>query len=349
MATRQNHGSGRRVRVRAAVAAALACVAMFGAGLVSAGEVDQDGSPPISATGADVVDIRNTSGGLTRYTTIPSTSIFSIRGRRGPCSFTAFSPGITYDGQDYAEGQEVSSARWLFIEAKFQHSINPNRPDAASESYGLLSQVGRVFEVYCDTTDHHIDTIIVYATDSMLDPRVRVTNLYNQLQLIQPIIYRNPVVDRWGGLITRYPAWLAIQPAAWAEQVSSADYYRGWTLYLYLRPTALSFHVVFTPNPEQPSPTFNGIVDCVSSTGQATADSVAFPAVPVLPDQAEPGVNGNCMWTPPGPGTVTIQARITYDVVFWANGYTESLADYTWTSPEATFATGELSAVNTNN
>ena len=307
-----------------------------------------DGSPPISATGADVVDIRNTSGGLTRYTTIPSSSIFSIRGRRGPCSFAAFSPGVTYDGQDYAEGQQVSSTRWLFIEAKFQHSINPNRPDAASESYGALSQVRRVFEVYCDTTDHHIDTIIVYSTDSMLDPRVRVTNLYNELQLIQPTVYRNPVVDRWGGLITRYPAWLAIQPAAWVEQVSTADYYRGWTLYIDLRPNALSFHVVFTPNPEQPSPAFNGIVDCVTNPGLVAAGTIAFPAVPVLPDQSEPGDNGDCMWTPPGPGAVTIQARITYDVTFWANGYTESLADYTWTSPEATFATGELSAVNTN-
>jgi hypothetical protein len=316
---------------------------------VLANEGRDDGAPPITATGADVVDIRNTSGGLTRYTSIPGDSIFSKRGRRGPCSFTAFSPGVTYDGQNYAEGQEVNSTRWLFIEAKFQNSINPNRPDASTASYGALSQVGRVFEVYCDTVAHHIDTIIVYSTDLMLDPRVRVTNLYNELQLIQPTVYRNPVVDRWGGLITRYPAWLAIQPAAWAEQVSNADYYRGWTLYLYLRPTALSFQVVFTPKPEQPSPAFNGIVQCVADPGQSIADTVAFPAVPTLPDQSEPGVNGDCLWTPPGPGTVTIQARMTYDVTFWANGYTESLADYTWTSPAATFATGELSAVNTNN
>ncbi|MCE9621454.1 MAG: hypothetical protein K8R99_03805 [Actinomycetia bacterium] len=323
----------------------LACVAPTP---VSAGDDREDDSPPISATGADVVDIRNTSGGLTRYTTIPGSSIFRTR-PRGPCGFTASTAGRTYDGQDYAAGQQVSSTRWLFIEAKFQHSINSDRPDAASESFGALSQVGRVFEVYCDTTDHHIDTIIVYPSDPMLDPRVRVTNLYNQLQLIQPTVYRNPVVDRWGGLITRYPAWLAIQPAAWAEQVSTADYYRGWTLYLYLRPTALSFQVVFTPKPEQPSPEFNGIVECVTDPSEVTADTIAFPAVPVLPDQSEPGVNGNCMWTPPGPGTVTIQARITYDVTFWANGYTEALPDYTWTSEAATFATGELSAVNTNN
>ncbi len=54
------------------------------------------------------------------------------------------------------------------------------------------------------------------------------------------------------------------------------------------------------------------------------------------------------MWTPPGPGSVTIQARITYAVTFWANGYTEAQPDYVWTSPVATFDTGELAAVNTN-
>ena len=318
-------------------------------GVVVADIATDDGDPPISATGADVVDIRNTSGGITRYTTIPNSSIFTTRGRRGPCGFTAFAPGTTYDGQSYLAGQAVTSTRWMFIESKFQGRIDPNRPNQSSESYGPLSQVGRVFEVYCDTTAHHIDTIIVYSTDSMLDPRVRVTNLYNELQLVQPTVYRNPVVDRWGGLVTRYPAWLAIQPAAWDEQASNADYYRGWTVYLYLRPTALSFQVVFTPKPEQPSPAFNGIVACVTNPADVAADAVAFPAVPKLPDQSEPGINGDCMWTPPGPGTVTIQARITYDVTFWANGYTEALPDYTWVSEAATFATGELSAVNTNN
>ncbi|MEQ1873102.1 MAG: hypothetical protein ABL953_05180 [Ilumatobacteraceae bacterium] len=317
-------------------------------GSAFANDEREEGSPPISATGADVVDIRNTSGSLTRYTSIPNSSLFTTRGRRGPCGFTAYSSGTTYDGQDYVAGQQVTSTRWMFIEAKFQGGLNFDRPDGSTDSNGALSQVGRVFEVYCDTVGHHIDTIIVYSTDSMLDPRVRVTNLYNALQLIEPIVYRNPVVDRWGGLITRYPAWLAIQPAAWTDQASNADFYRGWTLYLYLRPISLSFHVVFTPKPEQPSPAFNGIVACVSSPGDATADTIAFPAVPLLPDQSEPGVNGDCMWTPPGPGTVTIQARITYNATFWANGYTEALPDYTWVSPATTFATGELSAVNTN-
>ena len=106
----------------------------------------EDGTPPITATGADVVDIRNTSGGITRYTTIPNSSIFTTRGRRGPCNFVAFAPGTTYDGQGYAEGQQVSSTRWMFIEAKFQGRLDPNQPNGSSESYGPLSKVGRVFE-----------------------------------------------------------------------------------------------------------------------------------------------------------------------------------------------------------
>jgi hypothetical protein len=54
------------------------------------------------------------------------------------------------------------------------------------------------------------------------------------------------------------------------------------------------------------------------------------------------------MWTPPGPGTVTIQATITYHVTLWVNGYTEPQPDYTHTGPTTTYTTGELNAVNTN-
>jgi hypothetical protein len=35
-------------------------------------------------------------------------------------------------------------------------------------------------------------------------------------------------------------------------------------------------------------------------------------------------------------------------VTFWANGYTETLTDYVWTSAPTVFRTGELAAVNTN-
>jgi hypothetical protein len=53
------------------------------------------------------------------------------------------------------------------------------------------------------------------------------------------------------------------------------------------------------------------------------------------------------MWTPPGPGLVTITARVTYTITFWADRYTQPDDDYTWTSLPTTFVTGELTAVNT--
>ena len=53
------------------------------------------------------------------------------------------------------------------------------------------------------------------------------------------------------------------------------------------------------------------------------------------------------MWTPPGPGTVTIQATITYQVTLWVNSYLEPQPSYTLTGPTTTYNTGELTAVNT--
>ena len=80
---------------------------------------------------------------------------------------------------------------------------------------------------------------------------------------------------------------------------------------------------------------------------EAVVGSPAFPAVADLPDLAEPGVGGDCVWTPPGPGTVTIEPRITYSVTFWANGYTETLPDYVWSGVPVMLRTGDLTAVNT--
>src|SRR5687768_7938105 len=116
---------------------------------------------------------------------------------------------------------------------------------------------------------------------------------------------------------------------------------------LFAEPRELDFIVDFTPNPAKPSPAYRGIVGCIPAVA-ADHDGAALPSLPELPDQAEPGPNGPCMWTPPGPGTVTITGRITYTVTFWANGYTQPEDDYVWESEPTTYETGELIAVNTN-
>ena len=303
---------------------------------------------PVLVPGARVVDIRNTSGGISRFTSIPSTSVFSTHGGRNAwCTFTATGAGITSAGQRYVAGQQVRSQRWIFIEGLPEAIGEPN-PSDPGDTRGALADAVRWFTVFCDSVYHVVTVISVSARDPMLDPRTQVTNLYNNLQLERPVVFRNPVVDRWGGLITRYPTWLAVNPSAWRSQPSNAAMWRGWVMYLLARPVALDFVVVFTPDRAKPSTPFSGVVACVVSGSSPVGSRWSLPAMPTLPTQAEPGVNGRCTWTPPGPGSVSVQARITYRVTFWANGYTEALRDYVWTSVAATYRVGELAAVNTN-
>lgn len=151
----------------------------------------------------------------------------------------------------------------------------------------------------------------------------------------------------YGGLVTRYPARLAIGPEAWQLQWSSTRVDRGWELRLSAEPAALEFFVHFTPDVEKPSPASSGVVGCVEPGNGAGRGMAGLPATPHLPDQAEPNHTGPCTWTPPGPGSVTIQARMTYTVTLWTGQYTASLDDYVWTSEPSTFVTGSApTAVN---
>lgn len=305
-------------------------------------------TPPISVPGVRSVDIRNTDGSIERFTTIPTSSVFqTYGGRNAACTFSSPFAGVASDGQHYAANQVVSSRRWIFVEGLPLAVGEPNVTDP-TVNRGPLNSAVRYFTVFCDSLDHSVGFIAVNARDPMLDPRTRVVSLYNGLQLVRPIVFRNPVVDRWGGLVTRYQSWLAITPPAWKAQRSNAATWRGWTLYLLTRPAALAFQVDFTPSTTRPSAAFHGVVACVPMNAAATIGPNSVPTMPSMPAQSPPGVNGPCRWTPPGPGSVTIQARISFHVTFWANGYTQALADYVWTSASTTFRTGELAAVNTN-
>ncbi len=307
----------------------------------------------VTVAGARSVTYYNETGGLRSTTSIPSGSAMkSLGGARSACQFTAQKPGFTSDLQPYVAGQVVSSTRWVFSEdIQIPNYEGPGATGQVIVGAGPLGEAQRLFAVACDTSAHFLQYLWVSAYDPFFDPRPTGRDLVNNLQLVPPTVYQNAVVDVWGGLVTRYPAWLAIQPAAWQAQRSPVRYLRGWTIYLYTQPHTLEFDVDFEPNPEKPSPAFHGVVECVAS-GSADSfapDGNAFPALPQLPEQTEPGVNAPCMWTPPGPGTVTIQARITNTVTLWVSGYTEAMPDYTWVGPVTTFRVGELSAVNTNN
>lgn len=301
---------------------------------------------PVYSGGARTVDMRNTSGGISRYTSIPSNSLFATTGGAGSsCTYIAQHDGYTYDGHPVQQGQLVHSTRWLFEEAPIV-SFGEGIVISPVISSGRIRDAIRTFMVFCDSREHLLQYLVVWPSDPMLNPHSRLDRLYNALQLDVPRVWQNPVVDRWGGLVTRYPAWLAIHASAWRHQQSNPQRWRGWLLYLYTVPLAMDFHVVFTPDPARPSPAFDGYVPCVDRGTAPVGDGNSMPAFPDLPDHAAPGVNWWCMWTPPGPGTVTIQARITYDVLFWANGFTEELPEYQWSSPSAQFAVGELAVVN---
>lgn len=341
--------------VRIGVTFALLSLTLSGR-VFAAGGVDDAQTeipPPVFVAGGRTVETRNSSGGLTRQSSIPGDSAFATfgGGDSATCQFTAEQDGETSDGTPYVAGQVVISTRFVFREVPSSFSPEPSLADNTMHgvSSGPLAEAVRYFAVFCDSRFDLVGAAFpVSVNDPLLDPRPYAADLYNHLQLERPVVYRNPVVDTWGGLVTRFPTWLAVRPSAWRVQKSLPDYYLGWTLLLLTEPSALEFEVHFLPNPDKPSDAFSGVVACVAAPGAATADSVAFPAMPELPEQSPPGVNGACMWTPPGPGSVTIQARITYAVTFWANGYTEPMADYVWTSEPVTFVTGELAVVNTN-
>ena len=139
---------------------ALLCV-LYAAVPADAQGVGNDSSTPIYIPGARAVDVRNTSGYLSRYTTIPSSSLFSTTGGRGQaCSFVAGTAGVASDGQHYSAGQTVYSNRWLFEETTIVTGgetapVNPN------VSKGALRDAVRSFLVFCDSRDHLLSYLLV--------------------------------------------------------------------------------------------------------------------------------------------------------------------------------------------
>jgi hypothetical protein len=312
--------------------------------------------PPVVIAGQRAVTTHNGTGGIERHTRIASTSLFATYTTSAvkTCTFkTSQDDFLLADGSRVPKGTQVTS-HYLFVEGvAVEFNLPAVAPDAPTgpdatglfTSKGPLESATREFTIFCDRITN-AGLITVPVLDPFLNPRVRDDDLRNSLQLEKPVVYTNPVVDTYGGLVTRYPTWLAIEPDAWRTQVSPTLHYRGSTLMLIAEPRELEFLVVFTPNPDKPSPAFRGTVRCIPGVTAASGGG-ALPALPVLPEQTEPGTNSNCMWTPPGPGSVTITAQVTYTITFWADGYTAADDDYVWSSAPTTYTTGELNAVNT--
>ncbi len=315
----------------------------------------EDRPPPAVLEGARTVSVRDANGGIQRLTSIPSDSAFARYGGGAgrTCSFTTDRDDFLLSNGDRVPRGTVVTSTYHFVEGiAVAFDLPPRELPAdiiAVPSNGPLEEGLRTFTVFCDRAFYEINPVTIVQVplvDPLFAVRSQLDRLRNALQLDRPVVFENPVVDAYGGLVTRYPTWLAIEPDAWRTQRGGSIIYRGATLLLIAQPREMDFVVEFTPNPDKPSAPFRGIVSCVPSERAESGDG-ALPAFPELPDQADPGVNGACTWTPPGPGEVTITARITYSITFWANGFTEPEDDYVWTSAPTVYDTGELVAVNT--
>ena len=140
-------------------------------------------------------------------------------------------------------------------------------------------------------------------------------------------------------------------------RASEVEYWRGWKLQLVLRPVSLEFIGEQRPPPNTTPgvdpgvrPPFSVSVPCVGGPTPPLMGVDRFPQRPAsLPDFAEPSVTpAACTWVPEFLGTVSLRARVTYEVTFWMSGYTERLADYVWDSAAVEFPVGGLSVVNVN-
>ena len=339
------------MRVAAALLLAVGAL-VVSAPTVSAGP-DDGGGPPL-IPGARQVHIRNSSGGLGVYTSIPSGSTFRSYGGGSAAECDGVAAGDDPDTLDVVEEQRpIRSTKWIFIEGVVVEIPLPVDLEAFDPTGPALEETVRTFSVYCADTFYSanfLGFVDVAATDPMLDPRTQLTDLYNGLQLEPLSVFDNKVVGEWGGLVVRNPAWLAVNGSAWRTQRSNAQFYRGWELYLITQPVGLEFSIDFVPDRERPTEPFSGVVPCVDADDDfPVGENIEFPQQPSdLADFAEPGSNRACEWTPPGPGEVTITARQTFAVTFWASGAVEPQPDYVWTSEPATFRVGELVAVNVN-
>ena len=265
---------------------------------------------PVFLSGARSVSTRDNSGGIQRSTSIPSASAFSVYagGKAATCSFVADRDDFELSNGTRVASGTVITSNYLFVEGITVPVSLPLLTSATSvASQGPLENATRTFTVYCDRTRYDVNTkgvIEVPLLDPFLNPRPRLDNLRDTLQLDRPVVFTNPIVDTYGGLVTRYPTWLAIHPDAWRTQRSPAQIYRGTTLLLIAEPHELNFTIVFTPKAGTTTRPYRGDINCIPDLPPSTDDR-ALPAFPALPDQTEPGPNGPCMWTPPGPGTVT--------------------------------------------
>jgi hypothetical protein len=179
--------------------------------------------PPVFVPGGRTVETRNSSGGLTRQSSIPGDSAFATfgGGDSATCQFTAEQDGETSDGTPYVAGQVVISTRFVFREVPSSFSPEPSLADNTMHgvSGGPLADAVRYFAVYCDSLTRR--RRLPVSVNDPLRPRPWP---------LQPpqLGVRWSTATRWStlGCWSPFPTWLAVRPSAWRCR-SRRRYYLG--------------------------------------------------------------------------------------------------------------------------
>jgi hypothetical protein len=204
-----------------------------------------------------------------------------------------------------------------------------------------LATATRRFEVRCGQPPGYpgnfepgvLNYVDVPMTDPFWNPLVRLGILWGMVQLPPFRVISPPEVATYGGLVVNMPTWLQVEAEAWQPHFTAVDQYMGWYSQLGLFPAELEFEVV-GPGGKT--------VSCAPA--ESAAREGAIPGFPDdLPRYYELGqLDRDCTWVPQEKGSVTIRARITYDVLLTISGFSEWLSPYVWYSDPLTLSVGEL-------
>ena len=173
--------------------------------------------------------------------------------------------------------------------------------------------------------------------DPFWNPLVRLGILWGMVQLPPFRVIAPPEVHTYGGLVVNMPTFFQIESSAWRPYFTAVDEYMGWQSQLGLFPNSLQFEVVGEGG---------GTVPCAPAESTEAAG-----AIPGFPDDlpryhVEGQLGRDCTWVPHAKGSVTVRARISYDVLLTISGYSEWLSPYVWYSDPLTMTVGELRSVN---
>jgi hypothetical protein len=351
---------------------AVARVVVLVVGLVSfstSAAANDEPPPEVRVNPAAGVRYINSDGRFSLLIPFSSRERNAMVGTGSPpsCDFVTTRRTQLSSGRVVERGTRVVS-RWVYREAtpQFFEAYDSSTGTGGGYVDGStrrvrLAEMLRLVVASCDVHATNRDSptyrwhVYVPPTDPTLSldvvSRRGMSELVGQLPRSRSVA--DPVVDQWGGLVTRAPAWFAIEAAQWREVRSNERDHLGFLIQIVATPIALDFELVWDDADTAAVGDLAGTLSCIDHIDTPIADSAAMPARPVLPDLSFPGVQQSCTWAPHGPGAVTSTPFVTYRIdrqITWRG--TRSFEEWLPESPfrfrgtSTTWPTGEIRAVN---